>query len=236
MARRSSPSAERHVRPARGPHPARDRAINEPESAIAKRASRGPRSEIGRLAAELERLRIELDAARSAIAALEAQANVDALTGILNRRGLLHELDRAIAYVARYRARAALVYLDLDAFKPINDRHGHAAGDAALQAVGATLRRNVRASDVTARIGGDEFAVILWNLAEPAALAKADALARAIAAIRIARADAVLSVGVATGVTMLGPDDRADGVLERADRAMYARKRRRQVPSYRTTR
>jgi GGDEF domain-containing protein len=60
-----------------------------------------------------------------------------------------------------------LVYLDLDEFKPINDRHGHGAGDAVLKAIAAALSRNARASDVVARIGGDEFVVLLWNVTEP---------------------------------------------------------------------
>src|SRR5205823_5820822 len=110
----------------------------------------------------------------------------DPLTGIQNRRGLARELERAIAYVKRYGASAALVYLDLDAFKPINDRHGHAAGDAVLRAVAALLHRCVRASDIVARIGGDEFAVLLWNLTAGDAAAKAVAFERAIGELRLA--------------------------------------------------
>ena len=101
---------------------------------------------------------------RARIAELEARIDVDPLTETLNRRGFERELTRSLAYVKRYGASAALIYLDLDGFKPVNDRHGHAAGDAVLKAVAAALVRHVRASDVVARIGGDEFVVLLWNV------------------------------------------------------------------------
>ena len=117
-----------------------------------------------RLAAEVERLERELAAARSQMAALEARADVDPLTDVLNRRGFERELKRSLAYVKRYGPSAALLYLDLDGFKAVNDRHGHAAGDAVLKAVAMVLSRHVRASDVVARLGGDEFAVLLWNI------------------------------------------------------------------------
>src|SRR5437660_9578831 len=117
-----------------------------------------------RLVAEVERLELELAAARARMAELEARAEIDPLTDVLNRRGFQRELKRSLAYVKRYGPSAALLYLDLDAFKAINDRHGHAAGDAVLKAVAMVINRHVRASDVVARLGGDEFAVLLWNI------------------------------------------------------------------------
>ena len=99
---------------------------------------------------------------------------------MLNRRGFERELKRSLAYVKRYGTSAALVYIDLDGFKPVNDRHGHGAGDAVLKAIAAALVRNVRASDVVARLGGDEFAVLLWNVNGANAAAKAGALEAAV--------------------------------------------------------
>ena len=128
---------------------------------------------------------------------------------------------------------AALVYLDLDRFKPVNDIHGHAAGDAVLQAVAATLTGNVRASDTVARLGGDEFVVLLWNLDEAKAVAKA-------AALEAEARDDEHPVGrlEPCGRSIGGRGhawvarSRAAEVLDRADHAMYARKaeRRKQRP------
>ena len=117
-----------------------------------------------RLAAEVERLAAELERSRARIVDLEAKVDIDPLTDLLNRRGFERELKRSVAYVKRYGVSAALIFLDLDSFKPVNDRHGHAAGDAMLKAVAAAIVAEVRASDVVARIGGDEFAVLLWNV------------------------------------------------------------------------
>ena len=181
-----------------------------------------------RLAAEVERLAAELKLFRARIAELEARVDVDPLTETLNRRGFERELARSLAYVKRYKASAALIYIDLDRFKPVNDRHGHAAGDAVLKAIAATLLRQVRASDVVARIGGDEFVVLLWNVGGAAAAAKAMALEAAVCAMRLRFGDSTLTVGAAAGVALLRPLDNAADVLSRADAAMYARKAERQ--------
>lgn len=180
-----------------------------------------------RLAAEVDALAAELEASRARIADLEARVDVDPLTDVVNRRGFERELKRSLAYVKRYGTRAALVYLDLDGFKPVNDRHGHAAGDAVLQAVADALTRSVRASDVVARVGGDEFAVLLWNVGEAAAATKAAALESAVHAIAVAWNGSMLGVGASAGVATLGPLDSPAEVLARADTDMYARKRER---------
>jgi diguanylate cyclase (GGDEF)-like protein len=182
------------------------------------------RSEAARLVAEVERLRTELAAARARMTELEAKADVDPLLDIFNRRGFARELDRALAYVRRYGNPAALIYLDLDRFKPINDTYGHAAGDEVLRAVARILAANVRASDTVARLGGDEFAVLLWNLDEGAAAAKAVALETRIAAAAVTVGGQPLAVAASAGVATLRPDDDAAAVLARADAAMYARK------------
>jgi diguanylate cyclase (GGDEF)-like protein len=160
------------------------------------------------------------------VAELETHAERDPLTGVLNRRGFARELTRAAAYVRRYGGNAALIYLDLDRFKPVNDRNGHAAGDAVLKAVAAALTGSVRASDAVARIGGDEFAVLLWNLSAQAARNKADALERAIAATSVTWGEHTLTVGVTAGIAELVADTNVDDLVAHADAAMYARKRK----------
>lgn len=173
---------------------------------------------------EVERLQNDLAAARAKLSELEAKADIDPLLDIFNRRGFERELKRALAYVKRYGTRAALIYIDLDNFKPVNDGHGHAAGDAVLKAVAGTLLRSVRASDTVARVGGDEFVVLLWNLDPADAEAKAAALERLIAGLEIPFGVRSLSVGASAGYTVLEPLDEAAAVLIRADQAMYRRK------------
>jgi diguanylate cyclase (GGDEF)-like protein len=182
-----------------------------------------------RLAAEVERLATELEASRTRIAELEARIDVDPLTETLNRRGFERELKRSLAYVKRYGVSASLVYLDLDEFKPVNDRHGHAAGDTVLKAIAAALIRHVRASDVVARIGGDEFAVLLWNVSGADAAAKTAALEAAVYATPVRWGASTLVVGASAGVAFLGPLDAPAEALARADAAMYARKAERRA-------
>lgn len=231
------------ARPARKPIASRPRPRQTPraqsagqnsrhddQTASAKRAKAPSRATAMRLAAEVDVLAAALKASRARIADLEARIDFDPLTNTLNRRGFERELKRSLAYVKRYDTSAALIYLDLDGFKPVNDRHGHAAGDSVLEAAAATLLRCVRASDVVGRIGGDEFAVLLWNVSGPAAAAKALALETAIFATPVSCGASTLVVGASAGIALLGALDTAAEVLARADAAMYARK------SERTTR
>ncbi len=183
------------------------------------------------LAAEVERLAAALKASQTRISELEARIDVDPLTETLNRRGFERELKRSLAYVKRYGVSAALIYLDLDGFKPVNDRHGHAAGDAVLRAIAAALIRKVRTSDIVARIGGDEFVVLLWNVTEDEAAAKAVALEAAVYATPVRWSTSTLVVGASAGVTPIGPLDSPADLLARADAAMYARKAQRRSVS-----
>src|SRR5207248_4009823 len=134
---------------------------------------------------------------------------------------------RSLSYIKRYGTRAALFYIDLDDFKPVNDQHGHAAGDAVLKAVATVLVGAVRASDTVARLGGDEFGLILWNLSEGDAAAKAWALEAAISEAGVEWEGEALAVGASIGFAMLGSADERADVLAKADHAMYARKAQR---------
>ena len=175
----------------------------------------------------LRRLRTELAAARKHIAELEASANTDFLLDIPNRRGFERELDRAVAYIKRYQASAALIVLDVDRLKPINDAFGHAAGDEVLKSIAATLTRQVRASDMVGRLGGDEFGVLLWNLSETDMRVKAAALEQAIDGLSFVFGGQRVTAGASAGVAILGPHAQAGRALEEADRAMYVRKAQR---------
>jgi diguanylate cyclase (GGDEF)-like protein len=175
----------------------------------------------------LRRLRTELAQALKRIDELKAHADTDFLLDILNRRGFEREFNRSIAYIKRYHASGALIVLDVDRLKPINDAFGHAAGDEVLKAVVAELQRQVRSSDVIGRLGGDEFALLLWHLSETDAHAKAAALEQAIDGLRFTFRGRTVTAGVSAGVALLGPHAEAGKALEQADRAMYVRKAQR---------
>jgi diguanylate cyclase (GGDEF)-like protein len=172
----------------------------------------------------IRRLKAQLAVALAQIDELRASAETDFLLEILNRRGFERELSRSIAYITRYQASGALIVLDVDRLKPINDAFGHAAGDDVLKAVVTILLRHVRASDVVARLGGDEFALLLWNLSEGDALVKAAALEAAIDQLSFEFQGQAVSAGASAGVALLGPRAEAREALAQADRAMYARK------------
>lgn len=187
----------------------------------------GPGADPADMAAEIERLKSELLDAGWKIAELEARADIDPLLDVFNRRGFERELARSLSYITRYGAEAALLYVDLDGFKTVNDRHGHAAGDALLKAVVAEIKAHVRASDVVARLGGDEFAVLMWNVGEALAAAKTRDLEQAVAAASVMWDGARIAVEASVGAVALAPDSAAAALIDAADRAMYARKNER---------
>jgi diguanylate cyclase (GGDEF)-like protein len=207
------------------------RAATKPDQADGvKRGKPGsplPRPAAADAKLTIRRLRSELAKAHSRIARLEAAADQDFLLDIPNRRGFERELARAIAYIQRYHASGALIVLDVDRLKPINDAYGHAAGDEVLQAIAAVLLRQVRSSDVIGRLGGDEFALLLWNLSETDARAKAAALEEAIDALSFTFRGRNVSAGASAGVAILGHHAEIRKALEEADRAMYVRKAQR---------
>src|SRR6185503_1403231 len=132
------------------------------------------------LLSEIDDMRGEVARLKAKLVESEGLADRDALTPLLNRRAFLREVGRIRTFAQRYGAPASLVYFDLDGFKTVNDRYGHAAGDAALQAVAERLIANVRESDVIGRMGGDEFAIVLVQADHATAEAKAASLAKAI--------------------------------------------------------
>jgi diguanylate cyclase (GGDEF)-like protein len=211
------------------PKPSRVPRGNRDDPLEPKRTRPPTRATVMRLAAEVDALAAQLAVSHVRISELEARVDIDPLTDVLNRRGFERELKRSLAYVKRYGTSVTLIFIDLDGFKPVNDRHGHAAGDAVLKAVAATLTGRVRASDIVARIGGDEFAVLLWNVNGPDAAAKAAALEAAVYATPVRFGDAALVVGASAGLALLGALDDPAEILARADAAMYARKAERAV-------
>jgi diguanylate cyclase (GGDEF)-like protein len=184
------------------------------------------------LKSTIRRLKTQLAQALARIGELQASADTDFLLDIPNRRGFERELHRSIAYIKRYHASGALIVLDVDRLKPINDAFGHAAGDQVLKAIVEALIAQVRSSDVIGRLGGDEFALLLWNLTETDARAKAVSLEQAIDQLTFTFGSRTVRAGASIGVAILGQHAEAGRALEEADAAMYVRKlQRRQEAS-----
>jgi diguanylate cyclase (GGDEF)-like protein len=220
---------------ATAPAPAKRRKTSALEKAAAKRAKPAKPPASPRLTAappddakqSVRRLRALLAKAQARIEELEASADIDFLLDIPNRRGFERELHRSIAYIKRYHASGALIVLDVDRLKPINDAFGHAAGDQVLKAIVAVLLRQIRSSDMVGRLGGDEFALLLWNLSETDARAKAAALEQAIDQLTFSFRGRAVTAGASAGIAVLGPHADAGRALEQADSAMYVRKAQR---------
>jgi diguanylate cyclase (GGDEF)-like protein len=158
---------------------------------------------------------------------LTHQAMHDALTGLPNRLLFLDRLTHALDLSSRRLSRTAVLFVDLDRFKVINDVAGHAAGDIALVAVAERLREAVRISDTVARLGGDEFVVLCEDLV--GGISEAEELAQRIAATvaePLHLADREVFVSASIGVALAGTTDDADTLLAHADRAMYLAKQR----------
>ncbi len=174
--------------------------------------------------AALERLSAERDALAAKLAAAEELADRDPLAPVLNRRAFMRELHRTMSEVERYKSPAAVIYLDLDGFKALNDGYGHAAGDAVLRHVALLLLDSVRESDVVGRLGGDEFGVILNRVAPEEARAKAATLVERINASAILHAGVAHRISVSLGVHAIAALEDPETAVARADEAMYADK------------
>lgn len=155
--------------------------------------------------------------------ALARLSQTDALTGLLNRRGFESRLKDVVAHAKLTQTGGALVYIDFDNFKQINDRHGHAQGDAALRAGAELLRRAFRAGDLVARLGGDEFAAWMDSADVAEVLRRGQELASAATALQRFAPDSDKKLGFSVGIALLRPGrEMSDAdLIALADRAMY---------------
>jgi diguanylate cyclase (GGDEF)-like protein len=174
--------------------------------------------------AVLKQLAADRDALAEKLEAAAALADRDQLTPTLNRRAFLRELHRTMSEVERYKTPAAVLYVDLDGFKALNDGYGHAAGDAVLRHVGRLLTESVRESDVVGRLGGDEFGVILNRVSAEEATAKAKSLDEKINNSAILHAGVAHRVAASIGVHAIAMNEDPETAIARADEAMYVDK------------
>jgi diguanylate cyclase (GGDEF)-like protein len=151
-------------------------------------------------------------------------ARTDSLTGLPNRRALEEWGTAAAGRGRAQRTPLALLVLDVDHFKRINDHYGHKGGDLALRALSRLLAGAVRREDLVARLGGEEFVILLWNQSMESALATAERIRKLVEELEIVVEDHVLRATISSGVAVFGVDDVFDDVLRRADRALYAAK------------
>jgi two-component system, cell cycle response regulator len=157
---------------------------------------------------------------------LRAQSITDELTAALNRRGFLERVQHELALVARDGRDLAVLMIDVDHFKAVNDTHGHSAGDEVLREITSRMRLQLRAYDDLGRLGGEEFGVLLPACTVTDAVTVAERLRESIASPAVVTRDAAVTVTVSVGVVSvdtLGKYDAAD-VLAKADRALYAAK------------
>jgi len=155
---------------------------------------------------------------------MERRANHDVLTGLPNRRYFVESLQKRIMRCQRYGDNTALLFLDVDGLKAINDTHGHAAGDILLTGLAKILENNIRSCDMVARIGGDEFALLLDNLDADQVERKILFLIDRIKTANLEHESQVLKLGASIGYSFVGPTDTVPALMSRADEAMYKSK------------
>ncbi|MEO1323843.1 MAG: GGDEF domain-containing protein [Pseudomonadota bacterium] len=180
------------------------------------------------LAGEVLRLREDRTKLREALKNAANLADRDTLCPIFNRRAFEREVTREIALAERYGTPLCLVFIDLDRFKLINDRFGHATGDRVIQHVAETLVENVRQSDIVGRLGGDEFGIVLTHAELADAQTKAQALEAIISSLTVRDAEGnnsdSVQLGASCGVVLWQPGRDAAGLIAEADETMFRRK------------
>lgn len=166
----------------------------------------------------------DVTAQKAAAEELRRIAHVDPLTGLLNRRGFHLLASQVMAQAARANTTAALLYVDVDCFKQVNDRFGHARGDVALQDVALALRAAARSADVLARVGGDEFVVLAVDVDQAGMDALSARLRQRVVDVGVGQTDVRLSVSTGYAICPQATENALEDLMKRADEEMYRRK------------
>jgi len=182
------------------------------------------RETITALMGEVDSLRRELEQKNARIVELERLADTDPMLPVANRRAFVRELERTMSYMERYNVPASLLFFDMDRLKQINDTYGHNVGDMALVHMAEVLKRNVRASDMIARLGGDELAVILTHADETQARIKAESLVNCLNEAPLMLNGEELHISASVGVYTFQAGETPEEMLQKADQAMYRQK------------
>lgn len=171
-----------------------------------------------------EELRVALGNELKANQALSRSAITDELTGIINRRGVLNDLEIEIARCQRYGRPLTVLMIDIDHFKDINDSHGHASGDDALRSIVQSMTTVLREADVIGRFGGEEFLVLLPDLGGDGAIAAAQRLRERVETSELMLAERREKVTISIGVSFYKSNDTSSTLVARADKALYRAK------------
>lgn len=181
---------------------------------------------ISALLEKVDDLNRELSRTKENLAEIERLVDVDCVAPIPNRRAFMRRLAWAIAMHERYNHPSAILYFDINDFKNINDTMGHAAGDLAIRHVSQMLSSTLRESDFIARIGGDEFAIIMYYANEEAAKRRGKKISEKLASTPFVFNGTPLTLSAAYGYYSVRQGDDAEGALAAADMSMYVDKRR----------
>ncbi len=177
--------------------------------------------ELAALRQEVQRLTRENRGLKIAVGELERIVDRDTLTPLFNRRYFINALIKRKALLERSDDPCALLFVDVDGLKLINDAHGHGAGDFALIEVAERLKANIRANDIAARMGGDEFALLLDHVDEETARQRGDQLASVIGGEPADYHGKPIALSISVGCIMITADEHEDDLVARADQEMY---------------
>jgi len=173
------------------------------------------RSLVMRLAEEIATLRRALDASQHRIAALEVEAAEEPISGLLNRRAFIREIERAIAFQTRYPVSCGIALIDVDGLDSVRAAGGQAGLNRALRGIGQTLRAGIRSCDVAARTGNEQFAVVLWNSAAADCGHRVYGLQRALAGLQFEAG--ALTISTQSAVAMIEPGQTAEAIIAAAE-------------------
>ncbi len=185
------------------------------------------RGSVLNLQSQLEQSKQEVEKLHRELESAKGEAMIDPMTGILNRRGFEKAASRILDESASSGKEICLLMVDIDHFKKINDTYGHLVGDKVIRAVAEMLKSKVKGQDSVARLGGEEFAVLLPETPAAGAFAVAEHIRKSIENGKIRRIDSQETIGAVTvsiGIASLTPDEDINQLLDQADKALYASK------------